>query len=277
MYLSHGGLGGFAPHLPVPVYLTVPQPSLFVLCPTFTPYMAAENHSKDPEPFVGTPISARFAEVEAEAAPFMNEVMGYSKRSLVDRLVSEHRKRTQPGHTDFSRPEASSSSKAMVSVSGGARPPLHHPVDSFLRQNVHESYQASSGPIRTKKVSTKRSEPYQSSRAQSIEHRNAEASQSTPPPVQPTGKVIPETTADAETNKKNTEGDKPVSEFYRSHVPRVTQWSIQGRKRDKAAVRSWERQNYQQLREWVKRWKGLKSLPSRNQALHCKHMSHGAE
>jgi hypothetical protein len=71
------------------------------------------------------------------------------------------------------------------------------------------------------------------SRTRTNEHRNAEAGPSTlalppvpyvgPPTSQPSG-GISETTADAETKETITEEDEaPVSDFYCSHIPRVTE------------------------------------------------------
>ena len=46
----------------------------------------------------------------------------------------------------------------------------------------------------------------------------------TPPP---TGGLIPETAADAKEQQQITEGEEaPVSNFYRSNIPRVTHWSF---------------------------------------------------
>ncbi|KAF9650786.1 hypothetical protein BDM02DRAFT_3111554 [Thelephora ganbajun] len=75
------------------------------------------------------------------------------------------------------------------------------------------------------------------SRARTNEHRNAEAGPSTlvPPPVpyigrstsQPSGGMISETTAGAVTTQTITEeAEVPVSSLYRSHIPRVTEWSF---------------------------------------------------
>ena len=83
---------------------------------------------------------------------------------------------------------------------------------------------------------TGRLQPYGMSGARPYKHRNAEAGPSSlvPPAVpfidlptpQPSG-GISETTADAETTQKITEEDKvPVSDFYCSHIPHVTEWSF---------------------------------------------------
>ncbi|KAF9650790.1 hypothetical protein BDM02DRAFT_3111579 [Thelephora ganbajun] len=74
-------------------------------------------------------------------------------------------------------------------------------------------------------------------RARTSEHRNAEAGPSTlvSPPIpyiglptsQPSGGMISETTADAVTSQTLTEeAEVPVSSLYRSHIPRVTEWSF---------------------------------------------------
>ena len=93
---------------------------------------------------------------------------------------------------------------------------------------------SSSGPTRTERTSTQRFRPFSPAfRARGNEHRNAEAGPSTlvppqvlpvgPPTSQPTGGTIPETTTDANATEINTEEEKiPVSHFYRSHIPHVT-------------------------------------------------------
>ena len=117
-------------------------------------------------------------------------------------------------------------------VSAGARLSSYNFVDAFPQQSVHTYHQPSTGPTRTE--STRRFQPYGMSRPRLNEHRNAEAGPSTlvPPPVpyvglptlQPSRGVISETTADAETIQTTTEEDKvPVSNFYCSHIPRVTE------------------------------------------------------
>ena len=73
-------------------------------------------------------------------------------------------------------------------------------------------------------------QPYWTPHARSNEHINAEAGPSTLAPplvapltIHPSG-GSPETTADAENNEIDTEEDEaPVSNFYCSHVPRVTE------------------------------------------------------
>ena len=92
-----------------------------------------------------------------------------------------------------------------------------------------------SGPTRTGQTSTRRFQPYGTSRARVTEHQNAEADPLAtklvqvphvgPPTPQPTGGLIPETTADAEQDQTDTEEQEvPVSNFYRSHIPHVTDW-----------------------------------------------------
>ena len=105
------------------------------------------------------------------------------------------------------------------------------------RQNVHTLYGSDSGPVGTGQDSARRLQPYGTSRAQRTEHQNAEAGPSTLarprvpyinlPIPQPTGGTIPETTADAEINNSITEEQEaPVSNFYRSRAPRVTDCSF---------------------------------------------------
>ena len=93
-----------------------------------------------------------------------------------------------------------------------------------------------SGPTRTGQTSIRRFQPYGTSRAWETEHQNAEVdplaiqlvqAPHVGLPTQPTGGLIPETTADAETEQSHTEEQEvPVSDFYRSHVPHVTDWSF---------------------------------------------------
>ena len=81
---------------------------------------------------------------------------------------------------------------------------------------------------------TGRFQPYGVSRARQYEHRDAEAGPSTlvlppipyvgPPTPQPSG-GISETTANAKTKQTITEEEEvPVSSFYCSHIPHVTEW-----------------------------------------------------
>ena len=82
-------------------------------------------------------------------------------------------------------------------------------------------------------MQTWRFRPYEAPRARSSEHANAEAgpSNSAPPlapyeapsPTNPSG-GISEAAADAEKNTQGTEEDvAPVSNFYCSHIPHVTE------------------------------------------------------
>lgn len=161
--------------------------------------MAADDHSKDPKFFVETYVSTRFAEVKAEATPFLREAFGYSMQSPINHPLPRDRERGQPGHTELSIPEVSSSGRA------------------FLRNLVRGSHQAGSGPIRIEKVPVQRSEPYRLSGARPTEHSNAEAGPLTPLAMQPIGGLISETSTDAEKVHRTT-----VSGLYRSRVPRVT-------------------------------------------------------
>ena len=83
-------------------------------------------------------------------------------------------------------------------------------------------------------MSTGRYQPYGMSRARSSEHGNAEAGSSTlqfipylgPPTSQPSGRSTSETTANAEPTQITEEDKVPVSNFYCSHIPHVTEWSF---------------------------------------------------
>ena len=82
---------------------------------------------------------------------------------------------------------------------------------------------------------TGRYQPYGVSRTRSAWDRNAEAGPSTlvappvphtgPQTIQPSG-WISETTADTSNQKVTEERRASVSNFYCSHIPRVTEWSF---------------------------------------------------
>ena len=102
--------------------------------------------------------------------------------------------------------------------------------------NMQPLYPPSTSPSRTELTLTERFHPYGMSRARLNEHRNAEAGPSTlaPSPVPYGGPTIPppsgglsETPADAEVNQTETEeSEVPVSNFYCSHIPHVSEWSF---------------------------------------------------
>ena len=93
-----------------------------------------------------------------------------------------------------------------------------------------------------------------------------------PPTLKPTGRFIPETTTDADTNNTLTEEESVVSDFYRSHLPRVTESSVRRQEREEPRLpggkrkvregRKQEQRDILELRQLVKRWKGLPKLPS---------------
>ena len=122
-------------------------------------------------------------------------------------------------------------------MSGEVRSSFYDLADTFHSQGVHNTYQTNSDPTMAGHVSTEKFQPYGASSTGSLEYWNAEEGPSTlipqhvpsidPPTLQPTGGIMPETAADAE--KKPTITDKDgvaVSNFYRSHVPRVIEWSF---------------------------------------------------
>ena len=123
------------------------------------------------------------------------------------------------------------STSTFYAVSPCVRSSLCNHADLFPQQNVQPSYRP--GPSRIE-CSTGRFQPYGRSRTRPNEHRNAEAGPSTlaPPPIphvgpptpQPSG-GISETTADAENQTISEEDKAPVSDFYCSHIPHVTEWS----------------------------------------------------
>ena len=98
---------------------------------------------------------------------------------------------------------------------------------------MHAIRQLRTGPTRSELSHAVRYQPYGTSGASRIKNVNAEAGPSTivPPHIpcvglpiqQPTG-GISETTANAANKKITEEKEAPVSNFYRSHLPRVTKW-----------------------------------------------------
>jgi hypothetical protein len=60
------------------------------------------------------------------------------------------------------------------------------------------------------------------------------------PALQPTGVLIPEKTADADPTNHVQNEQVPVSHFYRSHIPHVTDWSCDVRRTVQAPKRSRE-------------------------------------
>ncbi|KAF9780974.1 hypothetical protein BJ322DRAFT_1082559, partial [Thelephora terrestris] len=132
-------------------------------------------------------------------------------------------------------------------VSGEVRSPLHDSADTF---------------------STGRFQPYATSSTSSLEHWNAEEGQPTLgpqhipyvgfPTLQPTGGIVPETVADAESKQTTTDEDE-VPPPRRARLP-----NGQGRPR---GSRKQEQCDAHELCTRVQRWKGLTELPSRNKAL----------
>ena len=102
-----------------------------------------------------------------------------------------------------------------------------------------EPYQLSTSPTRTGLIPTRQFQPYGTSYARVNKHRNAEAGPSTLlPPLVPYVDLptpqhsggIPETTADADTNKAIAEEDKTtVSNVYHAHIPHAIEWSCGAR------------------------------------------------
>ena len=128
-----------------------------------------------------------------------------------------------------------STSDSHVETSG-VQWPLRKPFDTFMRENIHGSYPPDGGPYRTELLPAGRFQPYGMTRARLDRRSNAEAGPSnlvlppTPyinqPSSQPPG-GISEATADADTTITITEEDRAaVSNFYCSHIPRVTEWSF---------------------------------------------------
>jgi hypothetical protein len=96
--------------------------------------------------------------------------------------------------------------------------------------------------------------------------------------------LIPETTADAVENQTANEGDEAqVIDFYHSHVPHVTEWSLrrqesgQGKRSKRLRIgQTLAQKDYQEFRSLVKQWKGFDITPSKQVALACKCTFHEA-
>ena len=96
------------------------------------------------------------------------------------------------------------------------------------------NHQFGTGLTRTEPMSAGKYQPYRRFCVQQGEHREAGPSTLAPPPIpyvglpalQPSGGVISEPVADAESTQITVEEDRvPVSNFYCSHIPRAIEWS----------------------------------------------------
>jgi hypothetical protein len=107
------------------------------------------------------------------------------------------------------------------------------------------------------------------------------------PTPEPTGGLIPETTADAEINQTFTEEEEtPVSNFYRSHIPHVTDWSFRHRNQMPKRTRlpngegvprngrKREQGDFHRLCAFVRVWKNLTTTPTNAEALTGKYIPH---
>jgi len=116
---------------------------------------------------------------------------------------------------------------------GRVRSSLRNPIDAIPRESAATSHWPMTGPNTRAEVVP----PgwFQSTQSRANCHRNPEAGPSTlvappapridPPTPQPSGGTPDsETTADAETQQTTEEDRTPVSNFYWSHIPRVTEW-----------------------------------------------------
>ena len=151
-------------------------------------------------------------------------------------------------------------------------------------------------------------EPHGEYDARETEHRNAEAGPSTLPMLQPIQWLTPTTpldirrtgrstdgrynpptvrpynppnnfavTADAEMTTTKEENETPVSDFYRSHVLRVIEWSIRHQKPRPSIQYEVEWMEVQELCELMGRLKELDYLPTKNESLGCEYMSRVAK
>jgi len=114
---------------------------------------------------------------------------------------------------------------------GGVQLSSRNPVDVFTQEDVCAFHRPSTGLVTAGMTSMGQFQPYGTSSTYLNGLGNAEAgssilaSLSAPRIPQPSGRGS-ETTADAE-NQTSTEGHRAtVSNFYYSHIPRVTEWSL---------------------------------------------------
>ena len=107
--------------------------------------------------------------------------------------------------------------------------PTANPLQS-VRLQARIQRQSSPGPAKSELTQTRRFQPYETNRTRENEHANAVAGPSTlvgPPSSQPTGGVESETKPNAEKKQTDSEeGEVTVSNFYRSHILRVSEWSF---------------------------------------------------
>ncbi|KAF9779717.1 hypothetical protein BJ322DRAFT_337069 [Thelephora terrestris] len=144
------------------------------------------------------------------------------------------------------------------------------PSTSTFDWNVPTTNQSMSGPSRTGQSSTRRFQPYGTSRAREPEQRNAEAGPSTitlpqvayvgSPTPEPTGGLIPEAKADANNEQPFTEEEEaPKQRCRRKRLPNGEGVPRGGRKR--------EQSDFRKLGDFVQHWKNLPSRPTNAEAL----------
>ena len=176
---------------------------------------------------------------------------GRNNLSHINPPLRTFRPQPQPGHA------GSSSQRSLSQVPSSRVGQLpHHPIQRD-GHHPHESWLSAPGPARDQALLQ---DPLP------------------PPTLKPTGGLIPETTAGVDTNKTITEEEEGVvSDFYRSHLPRVTELLIRRQKRKRPRLPPKKEQNrngrkkeqcdVRELQRLVQRWKGLAKLPSRNEAV----------
>ena len=144
-----------------------------------------------------------------------------------------HQSRTVP-FDYWGTNQSGPSTSTFYAVSARVLPPSSNPVHTVPQENMHTSYESSAGPAGTALMSAGRFRPYETPYTRLNEYREAEAGPSTlAAPLVPYGGFsmpqpsggISETTANADLNQKFTEEYRvPVSSFYCSHIPHVTDW-----------------------------------------------------
>ena len=148
------------------------------------------------------------------------------------------------------------------------------------RQNIHNSSNPNHGPTRGVQTPTLQFEPvrpWRARRLRVVTHRSRE--------VDP---LTQEGSANAVSSHKITEENEiPVSDFDRSHIPHVTEWSIRRQKPKKArkpygtgkpqVSRKIGQDENRELRDLVKRWKKLDSAPTWNTTLARKYIPQEAK
>ena len=189
-----------------------------------------------------------FPESVVLATPYTNRIDDCLRPLSTGQRWPEHQARSQLAGSlnegncfknSFSIP---SENPFAAPLTAGAPIVLTSSLNSSPQQDVRASCQHGTGPTRVKLVRRGRFQPYGTPRAHTMEHIEAGAGPSTiVPPRTPCAGFstlhpfggLSETTGDAANDHRATEDDKaPVSNFHRSRIPHVTEWSFCVRSRN---------------------------------------------